>query len=188
MDGLPAGQPSFILRAAFDTLPTPLNLKCWKYRLDAKCHLCGSNHPTTAHILNGCPIALEQGRYTWRHDSVLLKLLKGLKRMLQPVDKLYGDLTGYGANESPRATIPPELLCTTARPDIVIVTSEKVIMMDLTVPSNTSELLRQAHARKIAKENYQMLQMDLEDKGLKTSFTTVEVGALGHSLQSSVSS
>ena len=56
-------------------------------------------------------------------------------------------------------------------------------MMELTVPSNTSESLRQAHAWKIAKENYQMLQTDLED-----SFTTVEVGALGHSMQSSVSS
>ena len=85
--------------------------------------------------------------------------------MLQSVDKLYGDLTGYWANESPWETIPPELLCTTGRPDIVIVTSEKVIMMELTVPSNTSESLRQAHARKIAKENYQMLQTDLEDKG-----------------------
>ena len=74
-----------------------------------------------------------------------------------------------------------------APPDIVIVTSEKVIMMELTVPSNTSESLRQAYAWKIAKENYQMLQTDLED-----SFTTVEVGALGHSnnnsMQSSVSS
>ena len=102
--------------------------------------------------------------------------------MLQPVDKLYGDLTGYRANESPRATIPPELQCTPARPDIVIVTSEKVIMMELTVPSNISESLYQAHARETAKENYQMLQTDLEDKGIKTSFTTVEVGALGHSM------
>ena len=58
-------------------------------------------------------------------------------------------------------------------------------MMELTVPSNTSESLRQAHARKIA---YPKLQTDLEDKDLKTSFTTVEVGALGHSMQSSVSS
>ena len=58
--------------------------------------------------------------------------------------------------------------------------------MELTVPSNTSESLRQVHTRKIAKENYQMLQTDLEDKGIKTSFITVEVGALGHSMQSSV--
>ena len=35
MNGLPAGQLSFILRAASDTLPTPLNLKRWNYGLDA---------------------------------------------------------------------------------------------------------------------------------------------------------
>ena len=64
MDGLLAGQLSFILRAASDTLPTPLNLLRWKIQCGAKCHLCGNTQPTTAHILNGCPIALEQGRYT----------------------------------------------------------------------------------------------------------------------------
>ena len=26
--------------------------------------LCGNSQPTVAHILNGCPVALEQGRYT----------------------------------------------------------------------------------------------------------------------------
>ena len=29
-DSLPPGQLSFILHATFDTLPTPLNLHCWK--------------------------------------------------------------------------------------------------------------------------------------------------------------
>ena len=30
---------------------------------------------TTQHILNGCKVALNQGRYTWRHDSVLNRLV-----------------------------------------------------------------------------------------------------------------
>ena len=60
-------------------------------------------------------------------------------------------------------------------------------MLELTVPSNTTESLRQEHLRKFEMINYQM-QSDREDKGLKTSFMTVEVGALGHSLPSSVSS
>ena len=70
-DGLLAGQLSFILRAASDTLPTPLNLRRWKIQCGAKCSLCGNSRPTVAHILNGCSVALEQGRYTWRHDCVL---------------------------------------------------------------------------------------------------------------------
>ena len=136
-----------------------------------------STRPTTAHILNGCTIALEQGRYKWRHDCVLLTLLKGLKSMLEPDVKLYGDVAGYRACVNPQATIPPNLICTTARPDIVIINSDKVIMLELTVPNNTSESLHQARSRKMGKENYQMLQSDLEDMGLSTNFVTVEIGA-----------
>ena len=64
LDGRPAGQLSFLLRAGSDTLPTPLNLKRWRIRVDANCTLCGALSPTVLHILNGCPIALNQSRYT----------------------------------------------------------------------------------------------------------------------------
>ena len=75
ISGLPAGQLSFLLRAGADILPTPLNLKRWKYRVEAKCHLCSSPNPTVSHILSSCPTALEQGRLTWHHDSVLKQLV-----------------------------------------------------------------------------------------------------------------
>ena len=65
MDSLPPGQLSFILRAASDTLPTPLNLRRWKFRVDSKCTLCSSTRPTVLHILNACPTSLNQGRFTW---------------------------------------------------------------------------------------------------------------------------
>ena len=42
MHGLPARQMSFILRAASDTLPTPLNLARWRIQVDPKCPLCGN--------------------------------------------------------------------------------------------------------------------------------------------------
>ena len=71
ISGLPVGQLSFLLRAGADCLPTPLNLRRWKLRVDAACDLCGSPSPTVHHILSGCPTALDQGRLTWRHDSVL---------------------------------------------------------------------------------------------------------------------
>ena len=44
-------------------LPTPLNLKRWKIKVAAQCALCGSHSPTTSRFLNGCPTALDQGRY-----------------------------------------------------------------------------------------------------------------------------
>ena len=91
VDGLPAGQLSFILRCGSDTLPTPTNLRCWKIQVHARCRLCDSPQATAHHILNGCKQALEDGRYTWRHDSVLLKLVGKLKCLL-PSSTLYADL------------------------------------------------------------------------------------------------
>jgi len=40
LDGLPAKQLSFILRASSDTLPTLLNQRRWKMRFDSTFHLC----------------------------------------------------------------------------------------------------------------------------------------------------
>ena len=69
MDGLPAGQLSFLLPAGSDTTnnsqPQEMNDTC-------RC-LCWDLSPTVLHILNGCPMALDQSRYTWRHDGVLKK-------------------------------------------------------------------------------------------------------------------
>ena len=62
--GLPAGQLYFLLQAGSDTLPTPPNLRRWKLRTEAHCDLRSSTSPTTLHILNACPVALNQGRYT----------------------------------------------------------------------------------------------------------------------------
>jgi len=35
-------------------------------------------NPTSLHVLSNCKVALEQGRYTWRHNSVLLVLKQHL--------------------------------------------------------------------------------------------------------------
>ena len=69
LQGLPAGQLSFLLRATTDTLPTPLNVGHWRLKSDPSCSLCGHKQPTIHHILSNCSEAFQQGRYTWRHDS-----------------------------------------------------------------------------------------------------------------------
>ena len=48
LSSLHPGQLSFLLRAASDTLSTAMNLQC-----SAKCVLCDSSRPTTAHVLGG---------------------------------------------------------------------------------------------------------------------------------------
>jgi len=102
-DGLPTGQLSFILHAASDTLPTPLNLRCWKIQCGAKCSLCGNSRPTVACILNDCPVELEQGRYTWRHYCVLSTITSALRRYIPTETTIYADLPNLRATELPPA-------------------------------------------------------------------------------------
>ncbi|XP_038549725.1 uncharacterized protein LOC119883236 [Micropterus salmoides] len=66
---------SFLMRAVYDTLPTPVNLHRWRLREDPLC-----KRGSMAHILSGCKTALTQGRYRWRHDKVLTVLAPTLEQ------------------------------------------------------------------------------------------------------------
>ena len=68
----------FALQAVSDTAPTPTNLHRWGCReVDPSCVLCG-RPCTLRHLLNACSRALDQGRFKWRHDSVLAIIKKHL--------------------------------------------------------------------------------------------------------------
>ena len=61
----------FALQATTDTAPSATNLRRWGLsQVDPACILCG-RPATLRHVLNGCSVALHQGRFTWRHNSVL---------------------------------------------------------------------------------------------------------------------
>ena len=87
-----------------------------------------------AHILSNCPTALTQGRYTWRHNSVLSSLIKLVQPLLKEGMILFSDMPGYQAPHG--GTVPPHVLVTTLKPDIVIINeqSEEVIIFELTCP------------------------------------------------------
>ena len=65
---------SFLLNASINSLPTPDMRKLLGYTKSARCPICKAKQCTGFHILAGCPTALQTGRYTWRHDSVLATL------------------------------------------------------------------------------------------------------------------
>ena len=67
---IPQGVLKFAMNAGLNTLPTFDNLKRWGKRVNDRCPFCG-NIQTLLHVLSNCSVALDQGRYTWRHDSVL---------------------------------------------------------------------------------------------------------------------
>ena len=61
----------FCIGATFDTLASPANLKRWGLETSDECYLCHKQKCTVKHVLSGCQVALGQGRYRYRHDSVL---------------------------------------------------------------------------------------------------------------------
>ena len=69
---------SFLIRSVYDQLPSSSNLRRWKLKDDDSCMLCGQSE-TLIHVLSCCSFSLSHGRYTWRHNQVLRKLLDFVK-------------------------------------------------------------------------------------------------------------
>ena len=74
---------SFALNSVQLTLPTPDNLKRWGKNVSGKCELCNSIKCTLQHILTGCKKALQERRYTWRHDSILTEIGSTIKEEIK---------------------------------------------------------------------------------------------------------
>ena len=130
-----------------------LSPACWgSARISAKCSLCGCTQPTTAHVLGGCPSALTQGRFTFRHNQVLYCLASELSNFVagQCMVSVYADLPGMRASDSPQTTIPPSLLIIPYRPDIVIYNqiNNSVALLELTCPLDSVHHLESARERK----------------------------------------
>ena len=76
----------FLINSTHNVLPTPDNLRRWgKSSVDIACTLCQYSNRSLKHILNGCPAALQQGRYTWRHDNILECIVKQLNAVLPEI-------------------------------------------------------------------------------------------------------
>ena len=59
---------SFLIKAVYNILPTPVNLHAWELTTSDWCWACGET-ASLKHILTGCEYALRS--YTWRHNEVL---------------------------------------------------------------------------------------------------------------------
>ena len=129
---------------------------------------------TLAHILSNCSVALEQGRFTWRHDSVLSTIIAFINSKLRPGFSLYSDLSGF---QSPNGgVIPPHLIVTALRPDIFLVNenSREIILCELTCPWERN--IDRSHEYKEGK--YAPLVADLS-RTFKVFHFSVEIAARG---------
>jgi hypothetical protein len=173
VNNLPKGVLSFALKACSNGLNTPDNLSRWGIRKTDKCVLC-KNPSSLKHILNWCPKALNEGRFTWRHNSVLSHFATNLKRNINEGQELYSDLPQFWLNGS---TIPPDILVTSFRPDLVIINrnQKSIELLELTCSFETN--IESAHLRKT--RNYNDLKGDLEKSGWKVFLVPFEIGSRG---------
>lgn len=197
----------FLLRSVYDTLPSPTNLFRWGLIQEPGCKLCGARG-TMAHILSGCRVALQQGRYRWRHDQVLEVLAdildKERRKPRGPKKSQHHHIAFVRQGEKGKATkgmtslldgttwemradlrkrlVFPDIVQTNLRPDIVVWSAQQksIITIELTVP--WEEGCEEAHERKRAKYT-ELLEM-CRERGWRTWLFPVEVGCRGFPAQS----
>ena len=141
-------------------------------------------------MLNGCPVALKQGRYIYRHDAVLTCLISELQAAILDV-RVYADVDGKHASDGSPATIPLTILVSSYRPDIVVFNEElkaiSFLVNELTYPLNSSADLTAAHNRKAQKPEYLQIVAELDCLGFSCTYHMVEIGCLGHFCKESIS-
>ena len=170
---IPQGVLKFAINAGINTLPTMDNLKRQGKKTNDRCHFCG-NIQTLLHVLSGYSVALDQGRYTWRHDSVLLSIASTIRDYLGAGFAIYADLPGFFAPHG--GTIPPDILVTTLRPDIFLVneSSGTIIMVELTCPYDSN--IATSHVFK--SEKYAPLVADLSRR-FRVQYYPIEISVRG---------
>ena len=67
---LPKNIFNFTIRYLNNTLATRNNLQKWNLSQSSDCSFCLKSE-TLLHVVAGCKTYLEEGRYTWRHNSAL---------------------------------------------------------------------------------------------------------------------
>ena len=118
---MPRNVMAFATRLCTNSLNSPDNLVRWGKRKMGACPLCSCPNRTLAHITNFCPVALQQGRYTWRHDSVLQQITSIVKSLATKDTEVYADLEGLQINGT---TIPADILISSgkgSKPDLVLI-------------------------------------------------------------------
>ena len=152
--------------------PNFRNVNRWGKKMSANCKLCETTI-IVLHVLAGYNTMLEQGRDTWKHNCIpnhLEMCIRGLTNHATIISDLPGrSLSGL--------TIPPEVLVTPARHDLVIHYHDAnlIRIIELTVPCETNT--EEQHTLKTNK--YATLIQDIKDNQISSEITCVEVSCRG---------
>jgi hypothetical protein len=130
----------FAVNSSIDTLLTFTNLRRWGKHASVNCQLCGYMvKQTLYHVPVHCKHTLDQGRFTWRHNSALNHNAGCLKPALVGKSKveLYSDLDGLQAPGG--GSILADVMVQAQRPDLVILERLvhgrcRIALVELTCP------------------------------------------------------
>ncbi|CAB4034966.1 Retrovirus-related Pol poly from type-1 retrotransposable element R2 [Paramuricea clavata] len=162
---LPKNIFNFTIRYINNTLPTRKNLSKWGLSSTSDCSFCSSPE-TLLHVIAGCKTYLEEGRFTWRHDSVLNFLPSTLTAVKNST--LYADIHGF--------MNPSVITGDRLRPDLVLVTENRCLyILELTV-GYESNLQVNANRKR---QKYRDLINEQEADYDKVKFVNLSLSTLG---------
>ena len=161
---LPKNIFNFSIKYINNTLPTKTNLKRLGLSSSSDCSFCLTQE-SVLHIISSCKVYLQQGRYIWRHDSILMFIATTF-RSLQHA-KIFADIPGFLST----SIITGHDL----RPDLLLSLSNKSLyILELTVGYESN--LRSNAERK--KQKYRELVQQLTNDYEKVNFLNLSISAL----------
>ena len=129
LDSLPRNLYSFATRYLSNSLANGTNAIKWGIATTPKCLFCNENQ-TLQHVISACKVSLNEKRWNWRHDSILLNIARFMAKI--PGVTVYGDL------ENSEFQTPSVVTGDEKRPDIVIVKENLCMILELTVGFETN--------------------------------------------------
>ena len=128
---LPRNIFNFTMKYIKNTLPTLKNLLKWGISSASECSFC-LEPESLLHVVAGCKTYLCEGRFTWRHDSVLSLIASTIQSA--KFSDLYVDLPGYIS--------PCVLTGDKLRPDLLITLQTKCIYIYLNSQLDTNQTFK----------------------------------------------
>ena len=196
-------QLGFLIKAVYDILPTPVNLKLWGLSTSNLCKVCGKI-ANLKHVLTGCQYS--QRSYMWKHNEILGIIAEIAKMCCETANKISciktsiqfvkGNVSKTSHRNGHKPTLldgctdwriiadvdwqlafPTEITSTHQHPDLIIwsVNSKKVIITELMIPFEAN--IDWLHQQKL--EKYENLRKQFIKNGWSTDILPLEIGCQG---------
>ena len=129
LDSLPRNLYSFTTRYLSNSLANGTNAIKWGITNTSKCLFCNENQ-TLQHVVSSCKVSLNEKRWKWRHDSILLNIARFIAKI--PGVTVYCDIDN-AEFQTPCVITGDEM-----RPDIVVIKEDLCMILELTVGFETN--------------------------------------------------